>query len=226
MSGGVLVFDMDGVLVDVSESYRVAVQQTVEHFTGRVVTLESLQDYKNRGGWNNDWDLSHHLISELGVETPYAAVVDYFNSIFFGTNGDGLIRRERWIPRDGLFARLGARFQLALFTGRLMSEARVTLDRFADGVRFDPMVTMESVKELKPSPEGLLKIAGLVPGEPLWYIGDAVDDARSAAAAGVPFIGIVSPANLRRTELIRLFQAGKAFAVLDDVNQLEEVLPQ
>ena len=30
-----LVFDMDGVLVDVTESYRETVVKTVEHFTGR-----------------------------------------------------------------------------------------------------------------------------------------------------------------------------------------------
>ena len=30
------------------------------------------------------------------------------------------------------------------------------------------------------------------PGRKLWYVGDTVDDARSASAAGVPFIGIVA----------------------------------
>ena len=29
-----IIFDMDGVLVDVSESYRAAIQATVLHFTG------------------------------------------------------------------------------------------------------------------------------------------------------------------------------------------------
>ncbi len=29
-----LIFDMDGVLVDVTESYRAAIQATVKHFTG------------------------------------------------------------------------------------------------------------------------------------------------------------------------------------------------
>ena len=30
-----LVFDMDGVLVDVTESYRETIVRTVEHFTGK-----------------------------------------------------------------------------------------------------------------------------------------------------------------------------------------------
>ena len=54
----IIVFDMDGVLTEVSESYREAIVQTVEHFTGRRITRDLIQQYKNRGGWNNDWALS------------------------------------------------------------------------------------------------------------------------------------------------------------------------
>jgi HAD superfamily phosphatase len=224
MSGRVLVFDMDGVLVDVTESYREAVQQTVEHFAGRRVERELIQDYKNQGGWNNDWELSHHFIQGFGVEVAYGDVVDYFNGIFLGA--DGLIYRERWVARDGLLERLAKRFQLALFTGRLTIEAQVTLDRFAPSLRFDPIVTADDDAAPKPSPEGLLRIGRLNPGKDLWYVGDTVDDARSARQAGVPFIGIAAPLNPRRRELIGLFQSENAIAILDDINQLEGALPQ
>ena len=70
------------------------------------------------------------------------------------------------------------------------------------------------------------QIARLNPGKSLWYVGDAVDDARSARQAGVPFVGIAAPSNPRRSELIDLFRAENAIAVLDDINQLEGVLPQ
>ena len=224
MSGRVLVFDMDGVLVDATESYREAVQQTVEHFAGRRVERELIQDYKNQGGWNNDWELSHHFIQGFGVEVAYGDVVDYFNGIFLGA--DGLIYRERWVARDGLLERLAKRFQLALFTGRLTIEAQVTLDRFAPSLRFDPIVTADDDAAPKPSPEGLLRIGRLNPGKDLWYVGDTVDDARSARQAGVPFIGIAAPLNPQRRELIGLFQSENAIAILDDINQLEGALPQ
>ncbi|HXN46473.1 MAG TPA: HAD family hydrolase, partial [Bryobacteraceae bacterium] len=176
MSGRILVFDMDGVLVDVTESYREAIQQTVEHFAGRRPTGESIQDLKNQGGWNNDWDLSHHLIKGYGVEVPYGNVVDYFNEIFLGD--DGLIHRERWVAADGLLDRLARRYQLALFTGRLMVEVEVTLDRFAPKLAFEPMITADDAVAPKPSPEGLERIARMNPGKDLWYVGDSVDDAR------------------------------------------------
>ena len=42
----------------------------------------------------------------------------------------------------------------------------------------------------------------------------------------MPFIGIASPTNPRRGELAGLFQAESAVAMLDDINELETVLPR
>src|ERR1700690_3868246 len=96
----VLVFDMDGVLVEVSRSYREAIREVVLHFTGDLVSHDLIQDFKNQGGWNNDWLLCHRLITDRGVQIEYASVVAYFNKIFLGENGDGLVRFEQWMPRD------------------------------------------------------------------------------------------------------------------------------
>ena len=224
MTKPVLVFDMDGVLVEVTESYRETIQRTVERFTGKRITREFIQEIKNQGGWNDDWKLSTHLIREAGVQVEYQTVVDYFQSIFHGNGTDGLILRERWIAAGGLFDRLAARFQLAIFTGRLKWEADVTLRRCAPDLHFDPLIGADDVEHGKPAPEGLLKIRAATGGRELWYVGDTVDDARSARGAGVPFIGIAAPTSARRYELVELFHAEQAVAVLDDINQLENAL--
>jgi HAD superfamily phosphatase len=224
MSNRFLVFDMDGVLVDVSESYRETIQRTVEHFTGQRVTRETIQDWKNRGGWNDDWALSTAMIHSAGVTADYNDVVNYFQSIFHGDGSDGLILRERWIAQSGMLERLNQQFQFALFTGRLRWEAELTLRRFAPSLQFEPIVGAGDVPNHKPAPDGLLHIGALARGAELWYIGDTVDDARSAKAAGVPFIGIASPTSARREELCALLQQEGARAVLDDINQLEEAL--
>jgi len=62
------------------------------------------------------------------------------------------------------------------------------------------------------------------PGRKLWYVGDTIDDARSASAAGVPFLGILAKEHSRRDELMRLFQQENAVAVFDNVNQIEAAL--
>ncbi|MCS7315373.1 MAG: HAD hydrolase-like protein [Bryobacterales bacterium] len=220
----VLVFDMDGVLVDVSRSYREAIRRTVERFTGRLPSHDEIQALKNRGGMNNDWDLSFALIRQSGAAPSYEEVVEEFQRIFWGRDGDGLILEERWIPQPGLLERLAARRRLAIFTGRLRQEAEHTLRRFAQGIGFDPLVAHEDVERTKPAPDGLLRIAAAFPGRTLWYLGDSVDDARSARSASVPFVGIAPPGHPRREELARLLEAEGAMAVLASVNQLEELL--
>ncbi|MBQ8634646.1 histidinol-phosphate transaminase, partial [bacterium] len=48
-----LVFDMDGVLIDARNSYRVTIEKTFEKFAGKKVTPEEIQAAKNLGGLNN-----------------------------------------------------------------------------------------------------------------------------------------------------------------------------
>lgn len=220
MTRPLLVFDMDGVLAEVGDSYRAAIAATVLHFTSREPSRDAIQDYKNSGGWNNDWELSQQLCRDFGVEVPFDAVVAEFNRLFLGDNFNGLILRERWAPRDGLLERLGGRFQLAIFTGRPLDDAAHTLRRFAPDVLFSPIVTMESVTNHKPAPDGLKLIMAGAPGAALTYVGDTVDDARSARAAGVPFIGIAA-----QPATAALLGAEGAIAVLGDINEIEGVLP-
>ncbi|MGH9558702.1 MAG: HAD-IA family hydrolase [Bryobacteraceae bacterium] len=226
MVAGTIVFDMDGVLVEVGDSYREAIVQTVKLFSGKAISHELIQDYKNAGGWNNDWALSRRILSDVGVEVDYDTIVTEFNKLFFGHNGtEGLIRHERWIAEPNLLERLGSRFDLAIFTGRLRYEADVTLERFARALRFDPIICADDVANGKPHPEGLHAIQAARPDRPVWYLGDTVDDARSARAAGVPFIGVAARNHLRRDEVVHLFEQEQAIAIIDDINQMERVLP-
>lgn len=220
----VIVFDMDGVLVEVMESYRAAIRETVRHFTGELVTHDEIQDFKNAGGWNNDWLLSQRMIANRGKNVSYPDVVEYFNQVFLGDNGDGLIRREKWMPRDGLLERLSERAALAIFTGRAKYEADVTLRRYAAHIRFHPVITDESVANPKPAPDGLRLIQQEHAEQTIWYLGDTVDDARSARDAGVPFIGVSTPHNPRHEEIARILWELGAFAVIADVNELEELV--
>lgn len=226
MSRPVLVFDMDGVLVDVTASYRAAIVETIRHFTGVTVTPESIQEWKNRGGYNNDWVLCHHYCRELGVELKYETVVDYFNEVFFGTNNDGLIAREWWVPRDGLLERLAARYRLAIFTGRNRRELDATLERFVRRPLFEVLITSDDIDNGKPAPDGLLEIRRRTGSEIAAFVGDTVDDAGSARAAGAMFIGVAARGAPMRERLMEALRDAGAAAVIENVNELEEVLPR
>lgn len=225
MSATYLVFDMDGVLAEVTESYRECVVRTVQHFTGKTIERNSIQEYKNRGGFNNDWLLSQQVCSDLGVNVAYDTVAKYFCDLFFGPNGnDGLVAREVWVPKDGLLESLSRRYRLAIFTGRLHSEANVTLRRYAADIDFSPVIAEEDVTNGKPAPEGLLMIREQTGAENMIYVGDTVDDARCAKSAGVPFIGIAAPSTPLYGDLVALLRDEGAIAVLDNVNQIEGAL--
>ena len=70
-----IVFDMDGVLIDVSRSYRDTVRQTARLFFKNAPSSEKLPEplfplsdlaaVKQSGGLNNDWDLSCLVINLL-----------------------------------------------------------------------------------------------------------------------------------------------------------------
>jgi HAD superfamily phosphatase len=215
----IIVFDVDGVLVEVTASYREAIRETVRSFTGELISNELIQEFKNQGGWNNDWELSYRFITDRGHNVTYNEVVDEFNRLFLGTNNDGLILKEEWLPSAGFFAQLQP-YTLAIFTGRVGYELTPTLQRFAPDVVFDPIITADNVKEPKPAPEGLNIIKARFPNRTLWYLGDTIDDARAARDADVPFIGIAAADSPRRLELVEALKRNGAFLVISDVNEL------
>jgi len=53
-----VVLDVDGVVVDVSDSYRRAITETIERLYGESFPEAAIQALKDAGGFNNDWELT------------------------------------------------------------------------------------------------------------------------------------------------------------------------
>ena len=53
-----VVLDIDGVLVDVADSYRRAIVESVDRVCGKTIDREGIQSFKDAGGFNNDWELT------------------------------------------------------------------------------------------------------------------------------------------------------------------------
>jgi len=199
----ILLFDMDGVLVDVSGSYRRVIAETVEHFTGRPLAPDAIQRLKNQGGYNDDWEVSAALIRQAGVEVPFAEVVDAFNRRYRGTAWDGLIASEpALIDRNQLDAARATHDAVGLVTGRPWEEALFTLSRFDWQDHFDVVVAMEDVEGRgKPDPYPIrLALSRLaeqgrsVPSpNQVAYVGDSVDDVVAARSSGCRAVGFVPP---------------------------------
>lgn len=218
----VIIFDVDGVLVDVRGSFHRTTLETVRFFTHERVTAHQLQKWKNQSGFNDDWKLSTAWVQSLGGKFEYDEVKQKFVELYWGANGDrGNVEREKWLLPKPQLRRLAARAELAIFTGRVRKELNYTLDRNGVHEFFGHIVTAEDVSNPKPAPEGLLAILnGREPAKAI-YVGDNVDDALAAQAAGVAFVGVVSAEIERSRTRAALLRKLGAKIIVSHVKELE-----
>ncbi|MEF8850795.1 MAG: TIGR01548 family HAD-type hydrolase [Haloarculaceae archaeon] len=59
MNADAVVLDIDGVLVDVADSYRRAIVESVAHCYEDTIERGDVQQFKDASGFNNDWELTH-----------------------------------------------------------------------------------------------------------------------------------------------------------------------
>jgi HAD superfamily phosphatase len=218
-----VIFDVDGVLVDVRGSYHRSIIDTVQHFTGRRVSYAEIQQWKSRSGYNDDWRLTTDWVNQLGGKASYEQVKRQFQKFYWGEKGDeGNVWRERWLVPRWRLERWAKRAELALFTGRTRKELAHTLEHFGVKDVFRRVVTMDDVERLKPDPQGLhYLIDGVEPSGAL-YLGDNLDDALAARSAGVPFLGVLPhDSDAHRARAAQLRQHG-ALAILHHVSELEK----
>jgi HAD superfamily phosphatase len=189
----ILIFDVDGVLIDVRGTYWRSGLETVRYLSGKRVTYAQLFEWKSKPGYNDDWRMTADWVTSLGRPTTYQEARAAFEKFYWGTNGKlGNVRNEKFLVTAGQLERWASRFELNLFTGRTRQEFAFTFDRWPQTSRFRSVVTMDDVTKGKPDPEGLLKILGGRDPASAVYVGDNIDDALAARDAGVPFVAILA----------------------------------
>jgi histidinol-phosphate aminotransferase len=218
-----LVFDMDGVLADVSQSYREAIVGTAARF-GVTVSASDVRARKLAGGANDDWALTAGLIASGGVRATITEVTQEFERVYQGSNGDaGLKTRERLLVSPDWLAAKARRMPLAIATGRPRADAEEFLERFGIRGAFRVVVARED-GPIKPDAFPLSEALRRLGVERAWMIGDTPDDVTSARAAGVLPIGVLAPGETRDASGTALERAGAA-RVLNQTQEIDECLP-
>lgn len=216
-----LIFDMDGVLADVSQSQTMAIVETARSF-GVEVTPADIERAKAAGNANDDWVLTRGLCLESGVEPALNDVKDRFEALYQGTEGSpGMKSHETPIVDPGTWARWAESWPLAVVTGRPRSDAEDFLERFDLMGSVSALVTRDDAP-LKPDPAPVRLALETLGVRRAWMLGDTPDDLVAARAAGVVPIGVVAPGDdpgrTRQT-------LGHAARILDNTNDLEALLP-
>ncbi len=217
-AGALLIFDIDGVLVDASNSYRQAIQQTCRFFTGLDVSPAEIQSYKNRGGLNNDWDLTEAILKDNGMQIEKKLIIKKFQEYY-----NRFKKAEKWLLNKTTLDELSKNYSLAILTGRPWGDAYESLKTNAVKWYFKLVVAMEDVSRQKPDPEGLLKILGKYPGMEAYYFGDTVDDMKAAVSAGVIPIGVLPPQD-KSGSLEALLINNGARIVIQNINEIYKAL--
>ena len=214
----IVIFDIDGVIRDVGNSYRRALADTVCAFTNGAYRPSAIDidTLKSEGIWNNDWEGSQELIyryfesqgqlrAELNLD--YHAIVAYFQTKYRGTdsvNWNGYICDEPLLANLDYFDSLtAAHMPWGFFSGATRGSASYILERRL-GLSAPVLVAMEDAPG-KPDPTGLLmvvarlsEIAAPAKSQSIVYVGDTVADmhtivrarANPVASANQQFIGV------------------------------------
>ena len=220
----ILVFDVDGVLIDVRETFWRSALQTVEKLTGRKATLAELHQWKRLPGNNDDWMMVSRWATARGVRTTYEQAREAFQPFYWGSNGKpGNVAKEKWLVTPKLVEKWAGKHELNLFTGRTRPEFAYSFERWPAAKYFRMVVTMDDARK-KPFPDGLLAILANRDAKSALYLGDNVDDALSAQAAGVPFMGILPKHASDYRERAKKFRDLGALALLERARELDRWL--
>lgn len=218
-----LLFDMDGVLADVEDSYRRCVLETAASF-GASITRADLEAAILEGDANSDWVLTRRILARRGIDVSLEKVTARYQEFYLGTSESrGLHEHERALVSAELLERLAARIPLAVVTGRPRDEAEWFLEREGFDGFFDVVICAEDAR-LKPDPAPVRLALERLGVKAAWMIGDTPDDVGAAAGAGVVPLGLLAPGSDPDRTPPALREAGAAL-ILDDLSMIEELLP-
>ncbi|MBD2462796.1 TIGR01548 family HAD-type hydrolase [Oscillatoria sp. FACHB-1407] len=250
-ASAIVVFDIDGVIRDVGGSYRRALADTVEHYTGGVYrpSMKDIDTLKGEGVWNNDWEASRELIyryfegqggDRTQLNYDYQEIVAFFQSRYRGpdpVHWTGYICDEPLLLQPSYLEGLTqAQIRWGFFSGATRGSATYVLEKRL-GLRSPVLVAMEDAPG-KPDPTGLFDvIQQLEPHSgtlsPVIYVGDTVADMQTVEHArqqepSRQWIGVgILPPHAQTTPeyataySLQLQQAGGAIVL----KSVEELIP-
>ena len=196
---GLILFDIDGVIRSVENSYRLALIKTVYKFSGWQPSYKDIDNAKNEGIWNNDWDLSLEFIKRcitkenLNLEIPSRElVVKCFEKFYFGgdpnqdsKNWSGFITNEDLLVDKKFFDSLKKNGIIWGFvSGAESASAKFVLEKRLR-LKSPPLIAMGDAPD-KPNPEGLINLSEKLLGRklgktiiPIAYVGDTIADIKT-----------------------------------------------
>jgi len=196
-----LIMDMDGVLAEVSKSYRAAIEKTCHLYGATSVTQDTITQWKIRGNANDDWKLSHALILDDPngrKDVTLEQVTETFEKFYQGDGETpGLCTLETLIPLKETLSELRRRSHpgVGIVTGRPRKDCMTFLQLHGLQDMIDATYCMEDGPS-KPDPFPMRRcceLLGVEPSPTVVLVGDTPDDITAAVSAGCSSVAVVTP---------------------------------
>ncbi len=180
-----IVLDLDGTLVHSAPELAEAANRMLRDMGRPPVSQDLLMSYIGNG---ISWLVKRALTGDMHAE-PEAALFDQALPIFEKHYTELLLRSKPFpMVVEGLDALKAAGFRLGCITNKVARYTEPLLQGIGLAHYFDLVLSGDSLPEKKPHPLPLLHSAQFfgVPIERLLLIGDSLNDAVAARAAGCP----------------------------------------
>lgn len=219
-----IIFDMDGVIFNISEAIKKAVDDSVEKYQMNVNQdevmeeiahlIEEIQNYPVPKILLNSYDLLKvNFLEGIGFFKKLRIAIFMFNQFNKYKDAESSI----YEGIDQLISKLAKHKKLAILTNNKSQYAEEVLEKFNLSNYFSTIVGFNDVLEVKPNPEGILKILdkwNLKPSEVI-FIGDMTTDIDAGKAANVTMICVAS--GLAQKETLKKHQPN---ILVDNTEQL------
>ncbi len=201
----VVIFDIDGTLIDSVDQHAAAWAETFEHF-GRQVAFEEVRAQIGKGGDQ----LMPVFLSKAMIEDEGESIEQFRGELF----------KRKYLDALRPFPSVPALFERIRASGKrpvLASSAKADeLERYAKiaGIQhlIDGAASSDDAEQSKPAPDifqAALKKAAVAPADAV-VIGDSPYDAQASSAASVRSIGVLcggfAEAHLRAAGYVAIYQ--------------------
>ena len=177
----IIVFDLDGTLIDSARDISESVSELVESYGAPPLPMPEVIDMVGDGAPV----LVLRALRKAGLESPAEEALARYMRIY-----DRRLMNHT-SPYEGVVESLGVvmrRGPLAVLTNKPLGPSIGILEALRLRGFFTRVIGGDGEYGRKPDPAGLLALQALAPGEPLVMIGDSPADWKAADAAKVPFI--------------------------------------
>ncbi|NVM34979.1 MAG: HAD family hydrolase [Candidatus Lokiarchaeota archaeon] len=219
-----IIFDMDGVIYDISEAIKKAVDDSVEKYDMNVNPDEVMEEIAHLIEEIQNYPIPKILLNSYDLlKVKFLEGISFFKklriAIFMFNQFNKYKEAESTIFKgiDDLISKLAKNMKLAILTNNKSQYAEEVLEKFNLSNYFSTIVGFNDVSEVKPNPEGILKILdkwNLKPKDAI-FIGDMTTDIEAGKAANVTMICVAS--GLAQKETLKKHQPN---ILVDNTEQL------